>query len=159
MKRRVVLVYAIGPHFERAMRVLRDRYAGAELVALVPSSLPIDEQLANFVDRIEVMRKLDPNAGPFGARLHYMRAVRNVRCDTLAILYPSFAQQMASALNRASERLCIGPDGHVAVLTATRTALVASECAHQIAGRLTFARMWCSIRFTSIKPRVGRRDP
>jgi hypothetical protein len=158
VKRRVVLLYAIGPHFERALRVLRDRYADSELVALVPSNLPIDEQLANSVDRIEVMRKPDANAGSIRARIHYIRAVRNVRCDTLAVLYPSFAQQMVSALSRASEHLYIGPDGHFAVLTASPASLVASEFSRRIAGLLTFVKMGRAIWFTSIKPRAGRRD-
>lgn len=160
MRPRACIVYSVGPHFERALKVLRTRQPASEIIALVPASLPLDETLAGLVDRIEVQRSVPAGARGLRSILALARAVRGTSCDAVAVLYPALGQQAVAALSGARERLWIGPDGHVTVLTSSVAGLIAAAIRDRVRGAVVYGRMWWQIRLTPVRPQVpARKEP
>ena len=138
----IAVLYSRGPHFIRALQVLRKVHSGATLTAIVPAEYDDKEALEGLADAVVTTSS--------GA-VEVLRTIRNGRYDVFVVLFASPKLRLLASLSGARERMCCEPDGHRSPLVESPFGVVAAIGLARLRGHLTYARLWIIVRILRVK--------
>lgn len=141
---RICAFYSTGPHYVRMLRVLRENYPEAVIVAAVPATFPF-EVIADLVD--ETMRL--PEGGQRGnlsAAMNVLQQLRRARCSHVVIMFDSPRLNVLTGLSGIPHRRCYTVDGRFYRLTRRVPRLLAQVAQQRLKGAWDYFRAWWGTR-------------
>lgn len=143
---RVCAFYSLGPHYLRMLAHLRAQYPGARIIAIVPEGYLL-EVLENRCDEVATT---PPGRGA-ASLLPLARFLRAGRFDVFVVMFHSPRLRMLAALSGARECMCYTAGNRYFPVSLNFAGDAARWLARQIAGRITYARIWWNVRMQKVQ--------
>ncbi len=148
--KRIGAFYSHGPHFRKTLKRLREDYANACVVAMVPPGFP-EGILDGLADEVWFTERKAYSLRGHAALRGLIRQIRGGGFDLFVIMFPSPKLRFLAGCSGAKKKICHGPDGRVAPIRMAPLRALTRAALRRIRGELTYTYIRVIVRYFPVK--------